>query len=91
MFVTVYNLVRRVMHEAARKQHVSASRISFIDALRWLCHAHVGDVLPPLRVVPLRPGRAEPRVRKRRPKQYPLMRKPRALLREALFEQHEAA
>ena len=31
--------------------------------------------------VPERPGRSEPRVRKRRPKAYPLMQEPRAVLR----------
>jgi hypothetical protein len=37
-----------------------------------------------LRVNPKRPGRVEPRVRKRRPKQYPLMKKPRSALRKQL-------
>ncbi|WP_255264461.1 hypothetical protein [Desmonostoc muscorum] len=32
----------------------------------------------------LRPGRSEPRVRKRRPKAYPLMTKPRHELRKQL-------
>ena len=31
--------------------------------------------------VPERPGRSEPRVRKRRPKPYPLMKQPRKVLR----------
>jgi IS4 transposase len=39
LFVTVYNLVRRVMSEAARRQSVPVQRISFVDALRWLCQA----------------------------------------------------
>ncbi|MDZ4872183.1 MAG: IS4 family transposase ISAcma16 [Chroococcidiopsis cubana SAG 39.79] len=34
--------------------------------------------------VPLRPGRSEPRVRKRRPKSYPLMKQPRSVLRNQL-------
>lgn len=46
-----------------------------------------GDVLPPLRINPERPGRFEPRVRKRRPKQFALMKKPRAQLRKALKRQ----
>jgi hypothetical protein len=37
-------------------------------------------------VNPERPGRYEPRVRKRRPKQYPLMKKPRSVLRKGLLE-----
>jgi hypothetical protein len=36
------------------------------------------------KAVPLRPGRSEPRVRKRRPKIYPLMTKPRHELRQQL-------
>src|SRR5205823_12548911 len=36
MFVVVYNLVRRVIAEAAQRQGVEANRISFVDALRWL-------------------------------------------------------
>jgi hypothetical protein len=36
------------------------------------------------KTVPERPGRSEPRVRKRRPKAYPLMTKPRHKLRKQL-------
>ncbi|MCC5637620.1 hypothetical protein LC593_17595 [Nostoc sp. CHAB 5844] len=36
------------------------------------------------KVVPERPARSEPRVRKRRPKIYPLMAKPRQELRHQL-------
>jgi hypothetical protein len=91
LFVTVYNLVRRVMSAAARRQAVPPRRISFTDALRWLCTARPGEPLPRLRVVRERPGRTEPRVKKRRPKQFDLMRKPRSELRQALYEQKEAA
>jgi hypothetical protein len=91
LFVTVYNLVRRVMRTAARRQGVPCERISFIDALRWLKEARAGDELPRLKVVPERPGRAEPRVCKRRPKQFPLMKKPRRVLRQALLDEQDAA
>jgi hypothetical protein len=91
MFVVVYNLVRRVMHEASRRQGVAPDRISFVDALRWLRHARPGEDLPRLRVNPERPGRVEPRVRKRRPKQYPRMTRPRAELRKALGKKPRAA
>jgi hypothetical protein len=47
--------------------------------------------MPELVVNPLRPGRYEPRVRKRRPKQYPVMKKPRAELRKLLREKDLAA
>lgn len=36
------------------------------------------------KAVPERPGRSEPRVRKRRPKSYPLMKQPRNQLRHQL-------
>jgi len=91
LFVLVYNLVRRVMQQAARRQRVSPERVSFVDALRWLRQARPGEEVPRLRVNPARPGRAEPRVRKRRPKQFPVMKRPREQLRQALFTQRPAA
>src|SRR5262249_17798364 len=74
VFVIVYNLVRRVMLEASRRQGVEPERISFVDALRWLREARRGEAVPRLRVNPQRPNRVEPRVRKRRPKEYDLMK-----------------
>lgn len=91
MFAIVYNLVRRVMAVAAQRQGVAPDRISFIDAWRWLQEAEPTTALPDLVVNPERPGRCEPRVRKRRPKQYPVMTKPRAELRKALLGQKHAA
>jgi Transposase DDE domain len=85
VYAIVYNLVRVVMVGAARRQAVDVERISFIDALRWLTDAGPEDDPPRLVVNPERPGRYEPRVRKRRPKQYPLMKKPRSELRKALW------
>lgn len=87
LFVAVYNLVRRVMVEAGRRQQVEPNRISFVDAWRWLRHAKPGEELPRLRVNPDRPGRVEPRARKRRPKQYRLLSRPRAVLRQALLKE----
>jgi hypothetical protein len=87
VYAIVYNLVRVVMIEAARRQGVDVERISFVEAMRWLAAARPGDELPALVVNPERPGRYEPRVRKRRPKQYPLMNKPRSVLRKGLLEQ----
>jgi hypothetical protein len=87
MFVMVYNLVRRVRVEAGRRQGVEPNRISFVAALRWLKEARPGDELPRLKVNPERAGRHEPRVKKRRPKQYGLMTKPRATLKKALLQQ----
>lgn len=84
VFALIYNLVRLVMGQAARRQHVAIDRISFIDALRWLGAAQDDELLPTLVVNPHRPGRYEPRVRKRRPKAYPLMTQPRHKLRKLL-------
>ena len=77
VFALIYNMVRQVILSAASRQRVDVRRISFIDALRWLQAASPGDPLIPLVVNPHRRYRLEPRVRKRRPKQYPLMTKPR--------------
>jgi hypothetical protein len=91
LFVLVYNLVRRVMREAGRLQKVKTDRISFVDALRWLQEAKPGEELIKLIVNPKRPGRHQPRVRKRRPKQYPLMKRPRDQLRKELASKGVAA
>ena len=90
VFCLVYNLVRVVMLEAARRQEVSVSRVSFVDALKWMRHARPGEPLPALVVNPRRPGRVEPRCRKRRPKKYPLMNKPRDALRQLLKKQRKS-
>ncbi len=85
MIALAYNLVRLVMLRSAHAQGVSVHRLSFIDALRWLCQAREHQPLYRLIVLPRRPGRFEPRVRKRRPKNYPLMKHPRAGLRKTLL------
>ena len=89
VFCLVYNLVRAVMLEAAARQGVAVARISFADALRWVRHARPGDAMPALAVNPHRPDRAEPRCKKRRPKQYDLMNKPRDELRKILKNQRK--
>jgi Transposase DDE domain len=92
MYALVYNLIRCVMLEAAREQEVDVERISFVDAARWLAEACDDDTLVlKLRVNPSRPGRFEPRVTKRRPKEYGRMNQPRAVLRERLVQQQDAA
>jgi hypothetical protein len=90
IFSLVYNLIRSAMVESARLQGVAPERISLVDTWRWL----VGDGEKDesvLRVNPERRGRVEPRVRKRRPKQYPLMKKPRSALRKQLAAKQVAA
>jgi hypothetical protein len=91
IFSLLYNLVRVVMLEAARRQEVRVSRISFADAYKWMRHAQPGDVLPLLIVNPYRPNRIEPRCKKRRPKQYDLMNKPRDVLRKLLKNKRKKA
>jgi hypothetical protein len=91
VFCLAYNLVRVVMLEAARRQDVPVARISFADAYRWLRHARPGDAMPALLVNPHRPGRAEPRVVKRRAKPHDLMNKPRDQLRRGLKKQRKNA
>jgi len=46
MFVIVYNLVRRVMAKAARRQGAEPRRISFIDTMRWLRDDKPGQPMP---------------------------------------------
>jgi hypothetical protein len=86
IFAIVYNLVRLVMWKAAQRQRVRPQRVSFIDALRWLAEACREPTLP-LQVIlnPYRPGRHQPRARKRRPKEYDLLNAPRRQLRERLY------
>jgi Transposase DDE domain len=91
MYAVAYNMVRVAMVQASRHQGVEVDRVSFIDALRWLRGAEAGEEMPELVVNPLRPGRYEPRCKKRRPKQYDLMRVPRAELRKRLREKDLAA
>src|SRR5262249_39163234 len=91
MFAIAYNLVRLVMLEASRRQDIPLDRISFIDALRWLRDANASTLLTDLVVNPSRPNRIEPRVLKRRMKEYNLMKKPRRVLRKALERKKHAA
>jgi hypothetical protein len=87
VFAIVYNLVRLVMWQSATLQHTAVERISFLDALRWLCAPSTGMPLLALIVNPVRPHRVEPRVRKRRPKSFPFMITPRQELRRQLVQQ----
>jgi hypothetical protein len=86
VFALVYNLVRVVLQVAARRQHMSIARLSHVDAFRWLGSAHEDEALPKIVVNPDRPDRVEPRVVKRRPKEYDRMTRPRAELRRQLLE-----
>jgi hypothetical protein len=94
-----YNLVRTIMWEAAIRQDASPRRISFKGTIQQItaerdlwANPSPLRLCPPLasllylvagQIVPYRPGRSEPRVRKRRPKNYPLMTRPRSELKAA--------
>lgn len=98
MHLIAYNLIRATMLEAAFATHCALERISFkgtCQALRqWspmLASAPEGHLQSfydaMLRAIgrdplPYRPNRTEPRARKRRPKNYQLLNKPRHLFKE---------
>jgi hypothetical protein len=91
VYALVYNLVRLVMLEGARRQGVAVDRISFVDALRWLADAAYGATELRLRVTLYRPGRIEPRAVKRRPKEYDRLNQPREVLRNLLMVSSDVA
>jgi len=78
VYCLVYNMVRMIMLEAARRQKVPPDRISFIDAVRWLLWSSPGEEMPDLIVNPRRKGHHEPRVVKDRPDSYRKMTVPRS-------------
>jgi hypothetical protein len=96
MHAIAYNLVRALLLEASLTHGVPIERLSFKGALAAL-HAWADRALSSRRYrrharrtllarlandqVPLRPGRSEPRARKRRPKDYQLLNKPRHRMR----------
>jgi hypothetical protein len=91
VFALVYNLVRVVTVDAAKRQQTSPRRISFIDAMRWLQPPKPARSLPTLVVNPHRPDRAEPRCVKRRAKPHRLMMEPREKLQKRLRKRGNAA
>lgn len=46
IFCLVYNPVRVVMLEAARRQEAPVARLSFADAWRWMRHARSAEAQP---------------------------------------------
>ncbi|MBD2730684.1 IS4 family transposase [Nostoc sp. FACHB-892] len=99
-FLLAYNLLRTLMWEAGMTFGVPPLRLSLQGTRHHLDHfipellANTGKkrdriyrtllLIIVYKPVPDRPGRAEPRVRKRRPKAYPLMKQPRNQLRRQL-------
>jgi hypothetical protein len=93
VYLLAYNLLRSLMWQAGDTYGTSPLRLSlqgtrhhlnnFIPRLLAADSTKRQQIYHTLllvivhKAVPLRPGRSEPRVRKRRPKAYPLMAKPR--------------
>ena len=78
MYLIAYNLVRLTMLRAAARQSVSARRISFIDAMRFLCARMLGlPGVERLIINPKRTGRNQLRVLRRRHKQYDMLQQSR--------------
>lgn len=78
VYLVVYNLVRLAILKAAARQKVDAWRISFVDAMRWLAARMIGlSGVDQLIVNPVRPGRCQLRVIRRRLKPYDLLNRPR--------------
>jgi hypothetical protein len=96
-----YNLIRHLMWEVRQSQMSCHVRSSFKGAIQYLIsfRALYSIVMPQQKTavlkqlfalilaqpVPYRPHRVEPRVKKRRPKKYKLMNKPRVELKAALI------
>jgi len=82
VYLLAYNLVRLTMARHAHACGVEVTRVSFIDALRWLCCRMLGLCgVATLRINPDRPGRSDPRVLRRRRLKYAMMKRPRAELK----------
>ena len=97
-YLLAYNLLRTVMWFAGTTHEVNPLRLSLQGARQHLHNfcSELKDAFTPKRkrlyqtmlaliahkLVPERKGRAEPRVRKRRPKSYPLMKQPRQTLNQ---------
>jgi len=94
VYLLAYNLIRLLMAQAALLADQVPRQLSFKHTVQvwvsWQQHGGSNDgvclhallLLIAEPRVGRRPGRIEPRVRKRRPKNYPLMTKPRAMARE---------
>jgi len=87
VYLIAYNLVRLAMLKAAEAQGVSAARISFVDAMRWLAARMLGlRGVGRLIVNPDRSGRCQLRVIRRRLKEYDLLIKPRREMEAEIAE-----
>ncbi len=97
VYLLAYNLLRSIMYEAgitfdrkpirlslqATRQHLDNFSSKWVDKPRKRVKKMYKTMLKKIAdsYEKRRVGRVEPRVRKRRPKAYPLMQEPRAVLR----------
>jgi hypothetical protein len=99
VYLLAYNLIRLMMAQAALLAHRLPRELSFKHTVQiwiaWTQHAHGIDhhdkldglfILIAQQRVGDRPDRIEPRARKRRPKPYPVLTKPRTIMREHIRE-----
>ena len=77
-FILLYNLIRKVIQEAAEQQGVTADRISFTDAMLWLLHSEPGTALPKLIVNPPGKRATQPRRVKKGRHRFPQLNESRA-------------
>jgi Transposase DDE domain len=79
VYLLVYNLIRLAMLHSAATQKTEVDRLSFTDAMRYLAMRLLGlPGIARLLCVPCRPGRRQPRVIRRRLKNYDLLVEPRS-------------
>lgn len=96
VYLLGYNLIRLLMAQAASLAKARPRELSFKHCLQlWLSWIHRQgsiDIYPALfalmaeQRVGRRPGRIEPRALKRRPKPFPLLRKPRPIARQHVLD-----
>ena len=88
--VLAYQVIRRLIVAAAQKHHKNPTKISFLNAARWVIHFSHRMAAAPARLLPrlyralldaiascdvdVRPGRLEPRALTREWKHYPRLR-----------------
>jgi hypothetical protein len=98
VYLLAYNLIRLMMAQAALLAHRLPRQLSFKHTVQiWIAWTHANGidhddklyglfVLIAQQHVGDRPGRIEPRALKRRHKPYPMLTKPRAIMREYVRE-----
>ena len=107
MNAIAHNLTRCIMQESAQRHDVDLSQLSYKGTLDTMRHfadrIHTVGVRAKAKLYeemleliakdpnPYRPNRSEPRVRKRRPKNFPLMTKPRHQYRPQKSQENPSA